>query len=91
MKVMFLRKLEDATETRMKMHCRTSCIKVEKDTDNNDSVSWKQSKDEDDDGEGIEADDLDEDAQKRKKQATDEQGYEESCDDEKNEPSSLVE
>ncbi|KAG2325577.1 hypothetical protein Bca52824_008305 [Brassica carinata] len=43
--------------------------------------------DNDDEAEGTEADHLDADAQKRKKQATDEQGYEESCDDEKKEPS----
>ncbi|KAF3569822.1 hypothetical protein F2Q69_00062242 [Brassica cretica] len=42
----------------------------------------------DDEGEDTEADDLGADAQKRKKQATDEHDYEESGDDEKNEPSS---
>ncbi|KAF3581328.1 hypothetical protein DY000_02032391 [Brassica cretica] len=78
MTVMFLRKLEDAEHA-------INGIKVDEETgpksgnetDNDDQAEAK----------GTEAVDLDADAQKRKKQATDEQGYEESCDDEKNEPS----
>ncbi|KAG2258321.1 hypothetical protein Bca52824_077615 [Brassica carinata] len=98
MTVSFLRKLEDAIETHMKMLLRIRGIKVEKDngpksgneTDNDDSESGKRTggDDEDDDDEDTEADDLGADAEKRKKEATDEQDYEESDDDEKNEPSS---
>ncbi|KAL0652853.1 hypothetical protein Bca4012_095544 [Brassica carinata] len=101
MTVTFLRKLEDAIETHMKMLLRIRGIKIEKDngpksgneTDNDDSDSGKKTggddDDDDDEGEDTEADDLGADAQKRKKQATDEQDYEESDDDEKNEPSSV--
>ncbi|CAF2048280.1 DNA-directed RNA polymerase I subunit 1 [Brassica napus] len=101
MTVTFLRKLEDAIETHMKMLLRIRGIKIEKDngpksgneTDNDDSDSGKKAggddDDDDDEGEDTEADDLGADEQKRKKQATDEQDYEESDDDEKNEPSSV--
>ncbi|KAJ0246730.1 DNA-directed RNA polymerase I subunit 1 [Hirschfeldia incana] len=101
MTVTFLRKLEDAIETHMKMLLRIRGIKIEKDqgpksgneTDNDDSESGKRTgggdDDDDDEGEDAEADDLGADAEKEKKQATDEQDYEESDDDEKNEPSSV--
>ncbi|CAN8279787.1 unnamed protein product [Cochlearia groenlandica] len=96
---MFLRKLEDAIDTHMKMLCRIRGIKVEADarpksgndiSDNEDSVGGKQTDDdnEDDDGDGADADDLGADAQKRKKEANDERDYEEDSEDEKTEPSS---
>lgn len=99
MAAVFLRKLEDAIETHMKMLIRMRGIQDEKedtrpksgnDVDNEDSVSGKQTEDNDDDeDEGTEVDDLGSDAQKQKKQAIDERDYEESSsDDEKNEPSS---
>ncbi|CAH8362128.1 unnamed protein product [Eruca vesicaria subsp. sativa] len=101
MTVSFLRRLEDAIETHMKMLLRIRGIKIEKDqgpksgneTDNDDEDSGKKTggdDDDDDEGEDAEADDLGADVQKRKKQGTDEQEYEESDDDdgEKNEPSS---
>ncbi|XP_010427648.1 PREDICTED: DNA-directed RNA polymerase I subunit 1-like [Camelina sativa] len=98
MTAVFLRKLEDAIEIHMKMLNRIRGIRnfVEdtspsagNETDNDDSVSGKQTEDDDDDGEGTEVDDLGSDAQKRKKQAIDEMDYEENSDNETNEPSSI--
>ncbi|KAL1194549.1 DNA-directed RNA polymerase I subunit 1 [Cardamine amara subsp. amara] len=101
MTVVFLRKLEDAIGTHMKMLERMRGISSVKDshpkagneTDNDDSVRGKQTGDDDDDdddeGEGTEVDDLGADAQKRKKQAVDEMDYEENSDGEMNEPSSV--
>ncbi|CAH8386687.1 unnamed protein product [Eruca vesicaria subsp. sativa] len=91
MKVRFLRKLEDAIKTHMKMLCRIRGIKAKKkaspkagnDTVNDDSASGKQTEDDDNDNEnddeGTEVDDLD--AEKGKKQEADEQDYEESSED----------
>ncbi|CDY52093.1 BnaC04g55420D [Brassica napus] len=91
MTVMFLRKLEDAEHAIFIFAAYASHItdKFEEDYGSryykdygsvrSSSMSRGQGY-----GGGV---DLDADAQKRKKQATDEQGYEESCDDEKNEPS----
>lgn len=96
MTVVFLRKLEDAIEIHMKMLHRIRGICNDKgpeagnETDNDDSVSGKQNKDDgDDDGEGTEVDDLGSDAQKQKKQVTDEMDYEENSEDETNETSSI--
>lgn len=97
MRAVFLRKLEDAIETHMKMLHRIRGIHNDvtgpiagNETDNDDSVSGKQNEDDgDDDGEGTEVDDLGSDAQKQKKQETDEMDYEENSEDETNEPSSI--
>ncbi|KFK35011.1 hypothetical protein AALP_AA5G222600 [Arabis alpina] len=98
MKDVFLRKLEDAVETHIRMLSRMRGIKVQytssktgNETDNDDSASGKQTEDDDDDdeGEGTEVDDLGSDAQKQKKQSMDELDYEENSEDEKNEPSSV--
>lgn len=98
MNAVFLRKLEDAIETHIKMLYRMRGIKVQNtsskagnETDNDDSVSEKQTEDDDDDdeGESTEVDDLGSDAQKQKKQSMDELDYEENSEDEKNEPSSI--
>ncbi|CAN6804044.1 unnamed protein product [Brassica oleracea] len=92
MTVMFLRKLEDAEHAIFIFAAYASHItdKFEEDYGSRyykNYGSVRSNNDDQAEAKGTEAVDLDADAQKRKKQATDEQGYEESCDDEKNEPS----
>ncbi|XP_010546965.1 PREDICTED: DNA-directed RNA polymerase I subunit 1 [Tarenaya hassleriana] len=98
--VVFLRALEDAIQNHIVLLSKMSGIKnfVEEtpskagngEDDGDGSVAQKQVReDEDEDAEGQDIDDLGSDAQKRKKQATDEMDYEESSDEEKNEPSSV--
>ncbi|WZZ52151.1 hypothetical protein YC2023_052258 [Brassica napus] len=86
MTVMFLRKLEDAEHAIFIFAAYASHItdKFEEDYGSRYYKDYGSVRRGQGYGGGV---DLDADAQKRKKQATDEQGYEESCDDEKNEPS----